>query len=503
MQNGIPSRGIENWAGPIGIAVLVHAVLWTFGPALISGNLHSDTLEAAYWGRDLALGYSKHPPLTTWLIDFALRLGVYPIASLMLASQVTVAVAAVFVWKSVRLYASQQTAALAVAIFILSPAASFYAVQINHNSVLAPFYAATLYFGLIYLELGRWRDAIGLGIAVGLGVITKYEIAFAVAPLLVLAVVVPRFRETFSRPASYVSVLIFLAILAPHVWWLNENNWPSLSRALGSEKITDINAFNISLVNALVGALALLAVPTAVLLGTRRKRAEDDEIIRPDRERIAFVLLFVPIVGLLLSSIATWQVLKPLWVLPLTTSTAIGLALLFPAGAFGVGLSEKAIARFTIIVSGLVLVAFALYLMIAAAINRPLTAYSAETKALSEATERLWAKHSKSPLKCVVTVERKLGPSVVLWMRSRPDIVDFSSPSWGTPAHVEACAKTGGIALLVDADATALKAFPNVCVDPDAQIQVRTVFNVGKMQWPVAMAYIPPAGSPSCATSAP
>ena len=56
-------------------AVLIQVAIWTVGPALIFGNLHSDTLEAAYWGRDLALGYAKHPPLATWLIDAVLRLG--------------------------------------------------------------------------------------------------------------------------------------------------------------------------------------------------------------------------------------------------------------------------------------------------------------------------------------------------------------------------------------------------------------------------------------------
>ena len=48
---------------PILVATLAHLALWSISGALIFGNLHADTLEAAYWGRNLALGYAKHPPL--------------------------------------------------------------------------------------------------------------------------------------------------------------------------------------------------------------------------------------------------------------------------------------------------------------------------------------------------------------------------------------------------------------------------------------------------------
>ena len=68
---------------PVALAAFVQLLVWSVGPGLLFGNLHSDTLEAAYWGRDWALGYAKHPPVTTWLIDLMLRSGlprIFPIS---------------------------------------------------------------------------------------------------------------------------------------------------------------------------------------------------------------------------------------------------------------------------------------------------------------------------------------------------------------------------------------------------------------------------------------
>ena len=184
---------------PIAVALLVQVIVWTLGPALIAGNLHGDTLEAAYWGRAWALGYSKHPPLTSIAIDLALRSGLPPILALMALSQLTVGVAALFIWRSVRLFASAETASLAALMYLASPSATFYAAQINHNSMLSPFLAASAFYGLRYLDEPRWRDAIALGVAAGLAMWTKYEIIFLLVTLVALAAVVPRFRPAFSR----------------------------------------------------------------------------------------------------------------------------------------------------------------------------------------------------------------------------------------------------------------------------------------------------------------
>jgi len=91
------------------LAALAHALIWSVVPALVIGNMHQDTLEAAYWSGDLALGYAEHPPLLSWVIGLALRIGHAPIFTLLLISQIGMVVAAAYVWRTVGLYAHPPT----------------------------------------------------------------------------------------------------------------------------------------------------------------------------------------------------------------------------------------------------------------------------------------------------------------------------------------------------------------------------------------------------------
>ena len=496
---GLGATGRERIFGlhPLTFAIALQVFVWTLGPALIFGNLHADTLEAAYWGRDWALGYAKHPPMATWLMDLALRTGLQPIFALMLLSQLTVAVTAFFVWRIARLFASRETAALAVLLYVVSPAATVYAVQLNHNSLLAPFWAATAYIGLLFLEERRWSHAVLLGLVAGLGLLTKYELLFVLVSLLALAAATPRYRPAFFHPASYLAALVFLLVIAPHVWWLETNRWPSLSRAMGSEKIDSVNALNISAVNLIVGLFTLLAAPCALLLGTIRRREADEITNAPGHRMMASVMGFGPLAVLILGDVVTMQVLKPLWVLPLSSTVAVALAVLFPAGGAAEGLPVKRTAQIICWASASIFAGFAIYLVVAGAIGKPLTAYSADTKKLAEATEALWAENQKTPVACVVVGDRKIGPSGVLWLKGRPDFVDFSSVGWQTAAQIAKCRRSGAVAVIADG-AKILGEFPAACKASARRINVPTASGMGKVLFPLDLVYIPPQDDPRC-----
>ena len=486
---GAPGRERIFGAHPLAAAILFQAALWSVGPALLFGNLHTDTLEAAYWGREWALAYSKHPPLITWLMDLALRTGLPSIFALMLLAQACVAVASFFIWRTVRLFASRETAAFAVLLFALSPASTIYAIQINHNLALAPFWAATIYYGLQYLEERSWSDAIILGVVAGLGMLTKYELLFALATLLIIAVVTPRFRSAFHHPASYVSGVIFLAILAPHVWWLYTHGWASVSRALGAQKINSLNLLNASGVNLIVGCFTLFVTPAILLFATQRRRAEDALARAADHRAIALCLCFAPLAILILGSVVTVQVIKPLWVLPLAGTVAMGLAILFPAGEYGQGQSVGTSARMAMVGSGVIFLGLALYLIIASMIGKPLAAYSIDTRRLAGETLALWRKASDQPLRCILIGERKIGPSGILWLPGRPLIVEAHVGK--LPAQCEA---SGAVAVYTPDVSGVFAGFPGLC-EARQTVRLRTAPPVGRTNMTAELGLIPPAGA--------
>ena len=49
--------------------ILAHATWWATAGSLLQYTMTADNFEMAAWGREWRLGYWKHPPLLTWLID--------------------------------------------------------------------------------------------------------------------------------------------------------------------------------------------------------------------------------------------------------------------------------------------------------------------------------------------------------------------------------------------------------------------------------------------------
>ena len=177
-KSGSPLPFIRNlW--PI---LIISLTLWAILPGLYFGNLHTDTLEIIYWGHDPAWGYSKHPPLVSWLLNLVLKPGSAPILTLLVLGQALAILSAWYVYDLVRILAGRPTAVLAACMMMVTSVATFYAPQVNHNTVLVPFCAAVMNYGYRFMDRRRLIDAVSLGLATGLGMITKYEIIFALIP---------------------------------------------------------------------------------------------------------------------------------------------------------------------------------------------------------------------------------------------------------------------------------------------------------------------------------
>ena len=488
--------------------LLVSLGLWAVLPGLYAGNLHTDTLEAAYWGRDLAWGYSKHPPLVSFLINAVLRPGTAPILTLLLLGQGLAFVSAWYAYDLVGTIAGRANAILAACLMMVTSVATFYSLQLNHNSVLVPFCAATLAHGYHYLDKRRWRDAVGLGLAVGLGALTKYEIIFAVMPLLVLCLVMPRFRNVYLSPKSWLSVLIAVGLFAPHVYWLSSHGWSSLSRAVGSAPMDGVGAALFSLWGLVIGFLAIASLPLILIATTQQRSGLFRSSASPvpdtpmrDTQSLGRVFLVVPLIGVVLASLVTDQFIKALWLLPLTPSTMIGLTLIAAAQPSGdPALKRKTYRRSTVSLSVVMSVLFHLYMVIGDSIDMPLESYLADTRPVSDAAQQLWSEHSTGPLTCIVSDESKLSISPVLWIASRPQILPLSVEDWLTKDRQARCASTGGIAVkfVLDQSLPVTKKFPRACVADARHVHVASVFGFGKTGWDAELIYIPPDAQPDC-----
>jgi dolichol-phosphate mannosyltransferase len=222
--------------------------------------------EAYYWNYSIRpdFGYLDHPPMVAWLIALVETLFGHGEASIRIVSLACGVVVIAFVYRLARRLVDRPAALLAAALAASIPYTFFSAgLMTTPDAPLAAAWAASLYFLHRALVGGDGRAWYGVGIALGLGLLSKYTIATLGPAALAFCILDRRARGWFLRPEPYLAVLIAVILFAPVVYWNYANDWASF-RFQGGERFGDETQFSLHhmLMNILLVATPL---PVAVL----------------------------------------------------------------------------------------------------------------------------------------------------------------------------------------------------------------------------------------------
>ncbi len=205
-------------------ALLVLAALRLLLHTLTNGQygFHRDELATLDDARHLAWGFVAYPPLTPFVAHVALALfGPAPAAIRFftaLAQCVAMVVAGLMTRELGGGRAAQVVAAVAVAV---SPVSMFWGHAFQYSSFDFLWWVLAVYFIIRLLEsdspeAGRWWMAVGA--AIGLGLMTRYTIAWLVAGLAVGFLLTPARKLLMSR-WLIAGIAIALAIVLPNLLW--------------------------------------------------------------------------------------------------------------------------------------------------------------------------------------------------------------------------------------------------------------------------------------------
>lgn len=473
-------------------AIGVHALLWMALPSLFVHGMHADTMELIYWSREFRLAYPKHPPLASWLLGLVFVPGRWPIQTLLLFAQVCVSLTAVYVWRTCRLFADDRTAFLAVAFYLASPAASALGVQVNHNSVLAPFWGASLFYGLRVSAGGGRRDMTAFAAAAGLGFLTKYEIVLLLVPLAaayLLGPCAPRQR----RPSDILlGLAIFGAVTGPTLWQVLARDAASLTYAVSARRIEAVANVAASARDFVLGHLEALLGAILTLGATWRCPWPPPE--RPDGATLWRVgcLGLAPSICLALGSVLTLQDVRQGWLLPMTSNLSVAAAIL----CRNLDLRLPRPVRALLLVAGLAglnLCAFAGFAAFRGVVGKPLKAFDVDAALLAQRVEERWLRHERGPLRCVI-VDGRDAAAALLWLASGPKVVNLADPGWSMPDQVTSCRQYGGVAILREASEDG--AATRFRIVNEDEWRAPSVLVPGTKHPRVDLFYVPPGASP-------
>lgn len=198
------------------VAITAARLLWL---AFQTAGLYPDEAQYWYWSRHLALGYYSKPPLVAWLIALTTALFGNGEFAVRLAAPLLHAIASGFVFAiAARLYDRRVGCWSAIA-YATMPGVSLSAFLISTDAVLLPCWAAALYGFIRARESGAIGWWAATGIAIGLGLLAKYAMAYWM--LSAFAFIVSRRDERHHLPGLTFAFAVALLVYLPNLWW----NW--------------------------------------------------------------------------------------------------------------------------------------------------------------------------------------------------------------------------------------------------------------------------------------
>ena len=197
---------------------------------LLTNNLygfHRDELQFLSDARHLDWGYVPYPPLTPFLEHILLSIFGLSMVGLRLFAVLAQFTAIIIGGLSARDLGggrlAQATAALAIA---FAPISMFEGTEFQYTSFDYLWWTLIAYFTIRLLKTDNPRWWLAIGAAVGLGLETKYAIAFLIAGILVGVVLTPA-RRFVKSGWFWAGIGLALLIFLPNFVWLVRHDFIS------------------------------------------------------------------------------------------------------------------------------------------------------------------------------------------------------------------------------------------------------------------------------------
>jgi 4-amino-4-deoxy-L-arabinose transferase-like glycosyltransferase len=212
----------------VGVLILLRGVM--------AGLLPLSADEAYYWlwSKHLAAGYYDHPPMIAWLIRAGTSLFGNTPLGVRFACVILSLPASWFVWRGAALILkNEDRAALAALLFNLTLMAS---VELLAATPDMPSLVASAAFVYCLARVQRGGDGrwwLAVGIAAGLGLLSKFSALFLGAGAFGWLILDSGARRWFVSPWPYLGAVLALLIFAPNLAWQSQHHWETFAFQFG------------------------------------------------------------------------------------------------------------------------------------------------------------------------------------------------------------------------------------------------------------------------------
>ena len=286
IKKDLPSPEVHWRIAAIGIVIFTVLLrLIYFGLAQLIPD------EAYYWqyAQHMDLSFYDHPPMVAWLIwlgtsilghnEFGVRIGA------ILCGLITMGYSYAL---TQNLY-DKSTAMRVLLLLAILPWSFGSGLLMTPDAPLVATWAATLYYMERTLIAGQRMAWLGMGIAFGLGLLSKYSLGLLGIAALVYTLIDSTARFWMKRPHPYLAALLAVLIFSPVIIWNYENEWASF--AFQSNRVLADN-YQFSVHYLIFHAIILLTPVGFLAAALALFSIKQDEEKQFERRRRLFVQVF-------------------------------------------------------------------------------------------------------------------------------------------------------------------------------------------------------------------
>ena len=298
------------------IFITTHLVVWTLVPTLTNNNLPLDTIEALAWGSNLDWGFNKHPPMSAFLPEVFYQILGNQDWAYYLLSQICVIISFFAIFKFAEDFFENKIFCL-LSVLLLEGIYfyNFTTPEFNVNVCLMPFWALTVLYLWKGFKDNKIIDWFLLGLFAGFGFLSKYLFVY-----LGLAIDIFLIYMIYKKKIDFkcmISIISFFIVLIPHLIWLTENNYITITYGLhrtGAEESHIINHIKHPFI--FLGKQIGILIPFFVMLLFLNNKLKTKINLQDNKLIFLFVINIAPIALVFLTSMIMGVKIRTMWMTP-------------------------------------------------------------------------------------------------------------------------------------------------------------------------------------------
>ena len=303
------------------IFLLSHLIIWTLVPTITNQNLPLDVIEALAWGSNLDWGFNKHPPGSAFFSEIFYQIFGAQGWAYYLLSQIFVTIAFFYVFKlAYEIFNNVKLSLISVLLLESIYFYNFTTPEFNVNVCQLPFWSIVIYYSwkIYSAKEINFSDCCLLGLFAAIGFLSKYLFVYLLVSIDLLFIYLIFIKKTKKFDFKYlVTIEVFFVLLVPHLVWLFNNDFITISYGLeraGLEETVIFDHFKYSFI-FLFKQIGIL-IPFFFLIFLLVKKIKFRINLKDQKLLFLIFINFLPIILMFVTSIVTGSKIRTMWMTP-------------------------------------------------------------------------------------------------------------------------------------------------------------------------------------------